>query len=178
MWGSCFCLLLPWFRTLFSGAKRAPAGYNMEMKIALGADHAGYLLKDRIRQYVTERGYQVIDEGTNSSDSVDYPDFALKVARDVADGRAERGILVCGSGIGMAITANKVPGIRAANIGSEYEAQMSREHNNLNVLALGARILDEADAKQIVQIWLDTPFSGGRHSGRLEKIHDIEEAHT
>ncbi len=177
MWGSCFCLFPPLFRTLFSGAKRAPAGYNMEMKIALGADHAGYLLKDRIRQYVTERGYQVIDEGTNSSDSVDYPDFALKVARDVADGRAERGILVCGSGIGMAITANKVPGIRAANIGSEYEAQMSREHNNLNVLALGARILDEADAKQIVQIWLDTPFSGGRHSGRLEKIHDTEGAH-
>jgi ribose 5-phosphate isomerase B len=148
------------------------------MKIALGADHAGYLLKDRIRQYVADRGHLVIDEGTNTSDSVDYPDYAVKVAEDVAAGRAERGILVCGSGIGMAITANKIPGIRAANICSEYEAQMSREHNNLNVLTLGARILDEGAAKHIVQIWLDTPFSGGRHSGRLEKIHDIEKAHT
>lgn len=148
------------------------------MKIALGADHAGYLLKDRIRQYVTERGHQVMDEGTNSSDSVDYPDYARKVAEDVASGRAERGILVCGSGIGMAIAANKVPGIRAANICEAYEAQMSREHNNLNVLTLGARILDEAAAQHIVQIWLDTPFSGGRHSGRLEKIHEIEKAYT
>jgi ribose 5-phosphate isomerase B len=148
------------------------------MKIALGADHAGYLLKNHIRQYVSDGGHQVIDEGTNTSDSVDYPDYALKVAEDVAAGRAERGILVCGSGIGMAITANKVPGIRAANICSEYEAQMSREHNNLNVLTLGARILDENDAKHIVQIWLDTPFSGGRHSGRLDKIHDIEKAHA
>jgi ribose 5-phosphate isomerase B len=148
------------------------------MKLALGADHAGYILKDHIRQYVSDRGHLVIDEGTNTSDSVDYPDYAAKVAEDVATGRAERGILVCGSGIGMAITANKVPGIRAANICSEYEAQMSREHNNLNVLTLGARILSESAAKHIVQIWLDTPFSGGRHSARLEKIHDIEKAHT
>ncbi len=148
------------------------------MKIAMGADHAGYLLKDRIRQYVTDRGHQVIDEGTNTSDSVDYPDYALKVAEDVAAGRAERGILVCGSGIGMAIAANKVPGIRAANISNVYEAQVSREHNNLNVLTLGGRILDETDAAHIVQIWLDTPFSGGRHSGRLEKIHEIEKAYT
>ena len=148
------------------------------MKIALGADHAGYLLKDRIRQYVADRGHQVIDEGTNTSDSVDYPDYALKVAEDVASGRAERGILVCGSGIGMAIAANKVPGIRAANISNEVEAQLSREHNNLNVLTLGGRILEESDATHIVQIWLDTPFSGGRHSGRLEKIHEIEKAYT
>ena len=148
------------------------------MKIALGADHAGYLLKDSIRQYVAERGHQVIDEGTNTSDSVDYPDFAARVAEDVAAGRAERGILVCGSGIGMAIAANKVPGVRAANICSEYEAQLSREHNNLNVLTLGARILSEDGAKHIVQIWLDTPFSGGRHSGRLEKIQNIEQAHS
>ncbi len=148
------------------------------MKIALGADHAGYLLKDYIRQYVIERGHQVIDEGTNAADSVDYPDFAVRVAENVAAGRAERGILVCGSGIGMAITANKVPGIRAANISSQYEAQMSREHNDLNVLTLGARILDESGATQIVQIWLDTPFSGGRHSGRLEKIHEIERPRT
>jgi ribose 5-phosphate isomerase B len=150
----------------------------MKMKIALGADHAGYFLKNHILLYVTGLGHQVIDEGTNASDSVDYPDFALRVAENVAAGRAERGILVCGSGIGMAITANKVPGIRAANISSQYEAQMSREHNNLNVLALGARILDEIVATQIVQVWLDTPFSGGRHSVRLEKIHEIEKART
>ncbi|MDR3762968.1 MAG: ribose 5-phosphate isomerase B [Acidobacteriota bacterium] len=144
------------------------------MKISLGADHAGYLLKDRIRQYVIGRGHQVVDEGTNTSDSVDYPDFAQKVAEDVAAGRAERGILVCGSGIGMAIAANKVRGIRAANISSAYEAQMSREHNDLNVLTMGARILQEPDALHIVQIWLDTPFSGGRHAGRIEKISDLE----
>ncbi len=146
------------------------------MKISLGADHAGYLLKDRIRQYISERGYLVIDEGTNTSDSVDYPDFAVRVAEDVAAGRAERGILVCGSGIGMAITANKIPGIRAANISNAYEAQMSREHNDLNILTLGARILNESDAMHIVQIWLDTPFSGGRHTGRLDKIREIETA--
>jgi ribose 5-phosphate isomerase B len=146
------------------------------MKISLGADHAGYLLKDRIRQYITDRGYQVVDEGTNTSDSVDYPDYALKVAEDVAAGRAERGILVCGSG--MAIAANKVANIRAANISSAYEAQMSREHNDLNVLTLGARILSETDAMHIVQIWLDTPFSGGRHTDRLSKIHQIEVAHS
>ena len=146
------------------------------MKIALGADHAGYLLKDRIRQYVIGRGHQVVDEGTNTSDSVDYPDFAQKVAEDVAAGRVDRGILVCGSGIGMAIAANKVQGVRAANISSAYEAQMSREHNDLNVLTLGARILQEPDAMHIVQIWLDTPFSGGRHSGRIGKIADMEKA--
>ncbi len=146
------------------------------MKIALGADHAGYILKDHICQFIIALGHQVIDEGTNAADSVDYPDFALKVAEIVAAGRAERGILVCGSGIGMAITANKVPGIRAANISSLYEAQMSREHNDLNVMTLGARILDENGATEIVQIWLETPFSGGRHSGRLEKIHEIEKS--
>lgn len=146
------------------------------MKISLGADHAGYLLKDRIRQYISERGHLVIDEGTNTSDSVDYPDFALRVAEDVAAGRAERGILVCGSGIGMAITANKVSGIRAANVSNAYEAQISREHNDLNVLTLGARILNESDAMHIVQIWLDTPFSGGRHTERLDKIREIETA--
>lgn len=148
------------------------------MIIAMGADHAGYLLKNLLLQYLSERGHQVIDQGTNTSDSVNYPDYAIKVAEDVAAGRAERGILVCGSGIGMAITANKIPGIRAANICSEYQAQMSREHNDLNVLTLGARILDEAAAQQIVQVWLDTPFSGGRHSARLEKIHDLETAHS
>ena len=114
------------------------------------------------------------DEGTNSPDSVDYPDYARLVAHDVAQQRADLDILVCGSGIGMAITANKVEGIRAANVSSEYEAQMSREHNNANVLALGARILNPGKALAIVDKWLATEFAGGRHGRRVEKISQIE----
>lgn len=140
------------------------------MKIAMGADHAGYELKNKLKDYLQQQGHEVQDEGTNAADSVDYPDFARKVGEDVAAKRAERGILVCGSGIGMAISANKVHGVRSANINSEYEAQMSREHNDLNVLAIGARILDEPKAKQIVDIWLKTEFAGGRHANRVQKI--------
>ncbi len=146
------------------------------MKIAIGADHAGYELKDKLKEYLVAQGHDVQDEGTNSGDSVDYPDFAQKVGEDVASHRADRGILVCGSGIGMAISANKVPGVRSANITSEYEAQMSREHNDLNVLALGARILDEPRAKQIVDIWLKTQFAGGRHETRVRKIAGLEKS--
>src|SRR5579871_2753653 len=114
------------------------------MKIAIGADHAGFELKQKIKQHLGELGVEVADQGTNSTESVDYPDYARKVGEAVARREAELGILVCGSGIGMAISANKVPGIRAANVSSEYQAQMCREHNDANVLALGARILDEA----------------------------------
>jgi ribose 5-phosphate isomerase B len=144
------------------------------MKIALGADHAGYELKDKIRTYLQQKGIDVRDEGTRSGESVDYPAYAEMVAHDVSQGRAQMGILVCGSGIGMAITANKVAGIRAANVSSEYQAQMSREHNNANVLTLGARILKEEDALRIVDTWLATPFAGGRHERRVEKIATIE----
>jgi ribose 5-phosphate isomerase B len=144
------------------------------MKIALGADHAGYQLKDQIKQHLAQQGIELCDEGTSSPDSVDYPDFARGVAHDVAEHRANFGILVCGSGIGMAIAANKVDGIRAANVSSEYEAQMSREHNNANVLALGARILKPEDALRIVDKWLATPFAGGRHERRVEKIAALE----
>ena len=145
------------------------------MRIVLGADHAGFEMKQDLVRFVRGLGHETLDVGTSSaSQPDDYPDFAEALAMAVGRGDAARGILVCGSGIGMAITANKVAGIRAANIGSEYEAQMSREHNNLNVLTLSARILEESAARQIVQIWLETPFSGGRHSGRLEKIHSIE----
>ncbi len=144
------------------------------MKIALGADHAGYELKDRIKQHLQQQGIDVQDEGTNSPESVDYPDYANAVAHDVSQKRADLGILVCGSGIGMAIAANKVDGIRAANVSSEYEAQMSREHNNANVLALGARILQPEEALHIVDKWLATPFAGGRHERRVEKIAAIE----
>jgi ribose 5-phosphate isomerase B len=144
------------------------------MKIAIGADHAGYELKEKIKQRLAQQGVQIADQGTISNESVDYPDFARKVGEQVADKRADLGILVCGSGIGMAISANKVPGVRAANVTSEYEAQMSREHNDANVLALGARILDEGKAAAIVDKFLHTPFAGGRHQRRVDKIVQIE----
>jgi ribose 5-phosphate isomerase B len=144
------------------------------MKIALGADHAGYELKDRIKQHLELQGIPVCDEGTSSPESVDYPDYARAVAHDVSQKRADLGILVCGSGIGMAIAANKVDGIRAANVSSEYEAQMSREHNDANVLTLGARILQPEEALRIVDQWLATSFAGGRHERRVEKIAAIE----
>jgi ribose 5-phosphate isomerase B len=144
------------------------------MKIAIGADHAGYELKDKIKAHLQQQGIDVRDEGTSSAESVDYPDYARAVAHDVSEGRADLGILVCGSGIGMAIAANKVDGIRAANVSTTYEAQMSREHNNANVLALGARIIDAGDAFGIVDQWLATQFAGGRHERRVEKIMAIE----
>jgi ribose 5-phosphate isomerase B len=144
------------------------------MRIAMGADHAGYELKNKIRDYLVKQGFEVQDEGTNSGDSVDYPDFAAKVGSDVASQKVDRGILVCGSGIGMAIAANKVHGVRSANISSEYEAEMSREHNDLNVLTLGARILDEAKAFSIVDVWLKTQFAGDRHQRRVQKLMAIE----
>ena len=144
------------------------------MKIAIGADHAGYELKEKIKQRLVQQGVQVTDEGTVSNESVDYPDFARKVGEDVAGKRADLGLLVCGSGIGMAIAANKVPGVRAANVSSEVEAQLSREHNDANVLAIGARILDENKAWAIVDKWLHTPFAGGRHQRRVDKIGEIE----
>jgi ribose 5-phosphate isomerase B len=148
------------------------------MKISLGADHAGYELKDKIKQHLQQRRIQTQDEGTRSGESVDYPDYARLVAHDVSQGRADWGILVCGSGIGMAMAANKVAGIRAANVSTEYEAQMSREHNDANVLALGARILKEEDALRIVDKWLATAFAGGRHERRVEKIAALEKEQT
>jgi ribose 5-phosphate isomerase B len=144
------------------------------MNIALGADHAGFELKEKIKRHLTENGFQVRDLGTNSTESVDYPDYARAVGEEVAGGAANWGILVCGAGIGMAIAANKVPGIRAANIHSEIEAQLSREHNNANVLALGGRLLDHTQALKIVDVWLNTAFAGGRHARRVEKIGGIE----
>ncbi len=144
------------------------------MKIAIGADHAGFELKQKIKQHLAQLGMEVADQGTDSTDSVDYPDYARKVGEAVAAKQAGMGILVCGSGIGMAISANKVPGIRAANVNSEYEAQLSREHNDANVLALGARILDENAAMKIVDKWLNTTFAGGRHQQRVAKIAAME----
>ncbi|HTC93372.1 MAG TPA: ribose 5-phosphate isomerase B [Terriglobales bacterium] len=144
------------------------------MKISLGADHAGFELKEKIKKLLLQQGLEVEDQGTFSSEAVDYPDYARKVGEQVANHSADFGILVCGSGVGMAIAANKVPGVRAANVSSEYEAQLSREHNDANVLTLGARLISDQNAFQIVQKWLETAFAGGRHQRRLEKITQIE----
>lgn len=144
------------------------------MKIALGADHAGYQLKDSLKRLLDEMGVSYEDFGTTNGQSVDYPDFAQKVADGVAGGRFNRGILVCGTGVGMAIAANKVDGVRAAPITDTDTAKLSREHNDLNVLTLGARMLPESRARDIVKIFLQTPFDGGRHAQRVQKIHAIE----
>jgi ribose 5-phosphate isomerase B len=146
------------------------------MRVVIGADHAGVVLKDEIKRALEALGITYEDVGTNGASSVDYPDFAVAVARGVQEGRFDRGVLVCGSGIGMAITANKVPGIRAAAIADEETARVSREHNDLNVLALGARMLAPNRAEEILRIFLNTPFAGGRHQGRLAKIHAAEQA--
>lgn len=144
------------------------------MRIALGADHAGFSLKEEIKTALAELGLVVDDLGTTSSDAVDYPDFAERVARGVAEGRFDRGILVCGTGIGMGIAANKIPGIRAATVTDVEMARLSREHNNANVLAVGARILDRRRALEIVRTFLETPFVGDRHQRRVDKITNLE----
>lgn len=144
------------------------------MRIALGADHAGVQLKQQVRRLLERRGIEYEDFGTQSADSVDYPDFAARVANDVASGRFDYGILVCGSGIGMAIAANKINGIRAVAATDEPSARLSREHNNANVLALGERLTAPDVATRIVETFLDTPFAGGRHQRRLDKIAALE----
>lgn len=143
--------------------------------VAIGADHGGYSLKETLKPLIVEAGYQVIDCGTNSTDSVDYPDFAYAVARLVADERAWRGIMIDGAGIGSCMTANKVPGIRAAMCYDQATAVNSREHNNANVLTLGAGLIGPALAGQIVKTWLATEFGGGRHGRRVDKIDAIGE---
>jgi len=144
------------------------------MKIALGSDHAGFELKEKIKQKLQSQGISVNDRGTHSSDSCDYPDYAQAVADQVAGHDADFGILVCGTGIGMSIAANKVPGIRAARVVTESDAEMAREHNDANVLTLGARITGEEEAFKIIEKWLATPAAGGRHGRRVEKIMSIE----
>jgi ribose 5-phosphate isomerase B len=146
------------------------------MKIAIGADHAGYELKEKVKRWLVQHGIDVDDRGTHSAESVDYPDYARAVAEEVSHKEADFGVLVCGSGIGMAITANKVAGVRAANVSSEHEAELSRAHNDANVLTLGARLMDERNAFQILDAWLSTPFAGGRHQRRVDKISEIERA--
>ena len=157
------------------GPQSLVAGVELgAMKIAIGADHAGYELKEKIKQRLAQEGNEVHDKGTDSTDSVDYPDFARLVGEEVARKDADFGVLICGSGIGMSIAANKVPGVRAAHVTSMYEAQMAREHNDANVVTVGARVLDERTALQAVEKFLHTPFAGGRHQRRVQKIMEIE----
>jgi ribose 5-phosphate isomerase B len=144
------------------------------MKIAIGSDHAGFELKEIISQLLKEMGHEVIDMGTASNSSVDYPDFAETVSKAVSEGSVDRGILICGTGIGMSIVANKFKNVRAALCNDLFTAKMSRLHNDANVLAIGGRIVGKDLAKEIVNIWINTPFEGGRHLKRLEKITLIE----
>ncbi|GLI53222.1 ribose 5-phosphate isomerase B [Thermodesulfovibrio yellowstonii] len=144
------------------------------MKIAIGADHAGFELKELISQIVEEAGHEIIDMGTGSSCSVDYPDYAEAVAQAVSNGKAERGILICGTGIGMSIVANKFKNVRAALCNDLFTAKMSRLHNDANILCMGARVIGKGLAIEIVKTWLSTPFEAERHLKRVEKINIIE----
>jgi len=145
-------------------------------KIIIGADHAGFSLKETLKPYLESIGFAVTDVGTNSEDSVDYPDFGMKVAGAVAAGLFTRGIMICGSGIGMSIVANRFPGVRGALCLDSETARLSRLHNNSNILVLAGRKTDPDTAKNILQTWLDTPFAGGRHQRRLDKIDKISES--
>jgi ribose 5-phosphate isomerase B len=146
--------------------------------IIIGSDHGGLVLKTALKSYLVRRGFTVSDAGTDTDASVDYPDFGRKVAETVAAGTAELGILICGTGIGMSIAANKVPGIRAALVTDVFMARMAREHNNANVLVLGGRVLDEQKACDLAGAWLDATFEGGRHQCRLDKITEIEKKYS
>jgi ribose 5-phosphate isomerase B len=143
------------------------------MKIAIGSDHAGFTRKQEILEHLQSQGHEVKDLGTYSKDSMDYPDVAVEVAKQVASKEVERGILVCGSGIGVSIVANKTEGVRAANCVNEEMASLSRQHNDANVLTLGERLVDTKTALSMVDIFLSTQFEGGRHQQRVDKIHDL-----
>ena len=148
------------------------------MRIAIGSDHAGFALKEQLRRRLEDAGHEVIDFGTTSPESCDYPDYAQPVAREVAGGHSDRGVLVCSTGIGMAMAANKVAGIRAAQGERVDEVRLTREHNDANILTLGARHLDESHAMELVEAFLDTEFSGGRHARRVAKIALLEQGGT
>ncbi|NLY45618.1 MAG: ribose 5-phosphate isomerase B [Tissierella sp.] len=143
------------------------------MKIGIGSDHGGYELKESIKEYLNQLGVEFVDYGTNSLESVDYPDFGKKVADAVLEKQVDRGILICGTGIGISITANRIQGIRCALCTDTFSARMSREHNNANILALGGRVVGVGLALDIVKTFLDTEFEGGRHERRINKIDEI-----
>ncbi|MCR4962612.1 MAG: ribose 5-phosphate isomerase B [Firmicutes bacterium] len=145
------------------------------MNIAIGSDHAGYFAKETLKSYLEEKGYTVEDLGCFSEESVHYPVYGKAVAQAVSQGQAEKGILICGTGIGMSIVANKIPGIRAALCHDAFTAKASREHNDANILVMGARVLTPEQMKLILEVWLDSQFAGGRHSQRLEMIKELDD---
>jgi ribose 5-phosphate isomerase B len=147
------------------------------VRIAIGSDHAGYHLKEAIASQLRDSGFVVEDVGTDGDASVDYPDFAAAVAARVVSGGSDRGILICGTGIGMAMAANKLAGVRAAPVGDLESARLSREHNDANILTLGARITPPDLAMAIVRLFLETPFAGGRHQRRVDKVMALEATH-
>jgi len=147
---------------------------GQKQKIIVASDHGGFELKTTLIETLKNLGMEVEDLGTNNTESVDYPDFAKALATRVASGEFERGLLCCGTGIGISIAANKVAGIRAAVVSDVFSAKMSRAHNNANILCLGERVLDTEKAREILKIWLETNFEGGRHENRVRKIHEIE----
>lgn len=144
------------------------------MKIAIGSDHAGFEIKEKIKEQLKSMDFEVEDFGTNSTDSVDYPDFGAAVGKAVSAGKADDGIIVCGSGIGICIAANKIDGVRAAQAWNEETAKLSRQHNNANVLSIGARVIPENEIPKIVNAWFEAKFEGGRHQSRLDKISGLE----
>jgi len=146
--------------------------------IVIGSDHGGLALKTALNIYLKRRGFEVTDAGTDDDSSVDYPDFGQKVAESVIAGTAELGVLICGTGIGMSIAANKIPGIRAALVTDVFMARMAKEHNNANILVLGGRVLDARNACDLVGAWLDSTFEGGRHQKRLDKITALEKKYA
>ncbi|HHV62928.1 MAG TPA: ribose 5-phosphate isomerase B [Firmicutes bacterium] len=154
----------------FKGIESCGARGMVSMRVALGSDHGGYLLKEHLKSILDDMGVVYEDFGTFSEESVDYPDIGLEVARRVARGEFDRGVLICGTGIGMSIAANKIPGIRASLCQDTVTARLAREHNDANVLTLGGRIIGPVVAEEILKVWLSTPFSGGRHARRIEKI--------
>ncbi len=145
-------------------------------RIAVGADHAGFQVKERIKEVLQSKGYEVVDFGTHAGESVDYPDFAKLVAQSVSQAECARGVLVCGTGLGMAMTANKFRGIRAATCNDTYTARMAAEHTDANILCVGARVVDADHAVAIVQEWLKGKFGGERHQRRIDKIAEVERA--
>lgn len=143
------------------------------MKLAIGADHAGYYLKEQVKEFLKSKNIDFKDYGTFKIESCDYPEYAYKVGQSIVNGEADLGILICGTGIGMSITANKIKGIRAALVHDEQTAKLSRQHNDANVLCMGGRILSEEEALKIVDVWLNTSFEGGRHEKRLKLINQL-----
>lgn len=144
------------------------------MKVAIGADHAGFAAKEELKALIRALGHAVEDKGTSSDASTDYPDYAAQVARSVTKGEAERGVLICGTGIGMCIAANKIDGARAALVHDESTAELSRRHNDANIFCAGARVLPLPRIAEILKVWLSTPFEGGRHQRRIDKISGLE----